>query len=78
MRLVVKTLIDYYLILFDNNELEKVVTQKIFLGFSDTTINHFMLHKVGIKTFYGQAFLPDVCELSKDMFHIPNNILKNW
>ncbi len=53
--------------LFDNNELEKVVTQKIFLGFSDTTINHFMLHKVGIKTFYGQAFLPDVCELSKDM-----------
>lgn len=53
--------------LFENNELEKVVTQKIFLGFSDTTINHFMLHKVGIKTFYGQAFLPDVCELSKDM-----------
>lgn len=53
--------------LFDNNELEKVVTQKIFLGFSDTMINHFMLHKVGIKTFYGQAFLPDVCELSKDM-----------
>ena len=53
--------------LFDNNELEKVVKQKIFLGFSDTTINHFMLHKVGIKTFYGQAFLPDVCELSKDM-----------
>lgn len=26
-----------------------------FLGFSDTTINHFMLHKVGLKTFYGQA-----------------------
>lgn len=53
--------------LFDNNELEKVVKQKIFLGFSDTTINHFMLHKVGIKTFYGQAFLSDVCELSQNM-----------
>ena len=26
-----------------------------------------MLHKVGIKTFYGQAFLPDVCELSQNM-----------
>ena len=53
--------------LFENNELEKVVKQKIFLGFSDTTINHFMLNKVGIKTFYGQAFLPDICELSNEM-----------
>lgn len=53
--------------LFENNELEKVVKQKIFLGFSDTTMNHFMLNKVGIKTFYGQAFLPDICELSNEM-----------
>ena len=53
--------------LFENNELEKIVKQKIFLGFSDTTMNHFMLNKVGIKTFYGQAFLPDICELSNEM-----------
>lgn len=53
--------------LFDNDELKKVVSQKIFLGFSDTTANHFMLNKLGIKTFYGQSFLPDVCELSNDM-----------
>lgn len=53
--------------LFENNELEKVAKQKIFLGFSDTTMNHFMLNKLGIKTFYGQAFLPDVCELSNEM-----------
>lgn len=53
--------------LFENNELEMAVKQKIFLGFSDTTMNHFMFNKVGIKTFYGQAFLPDVCELSKEM-----------
>ncbi|WP_314558476.1 LD-carboxypeptidase [uncultured Parvimonas sp.] len=53
--------------LFENNELEMAVKQKMFLGFSDTTMNHFMLNKVGIKTFYGQAFLPDVCELSKEM-----------
>ncbi len=53
--------------LFENNELEKVANQKIFLGFSDTTMNHFMLYKAGIKTFYGQAFLPDICELSKKM-----------
>lgn len=53
--------------LFENDALKKVAKQKIFLGFSDTTMNHFMLHKVGIKTFYGQAFLTDICELSKEM-----------
>ncbi len=26
-----------------------------------------MLRKVGLPTFYGQAFLPDVCELSRTM-----------
>lgn len=53
--------------LFENNELEKVAKQKIFLGFSDATINHFMLNKVGIKSFYWQAFLPDICELANEM-----------
>lgn len=43
--------------LFGNDELKKAVRQKIFLGFSDTTMNHFMLNKVGIKTFYGQALV---------------------
>ena len=53
--------------LFEHDELARVVTDKVFLGFSDTTINHFMLHKVGLRTFYGQAFLPDICELSSEM-----------
>ena len=53
--------------LFEDGALQKAVTNKIFLGFSDTTVNHFMLHKVGLPTFYGQAFLPDVCELGMDM-----------
>lgn len=53
--------------LFGNDELKKVVSNKPFLGFSDTTVNHFMLHKLGIPTFYGQSFLADVCELEKDM-----------
>ena len=52
--------------LFEHNELADAVSDKVFLGFSDTTINHFMLHKVGMKTFYGQSFLADVCELDKD------------
>lgn len=53
--------------LFENDRLKNAVTDKIFLGFSDTTINHFMLHKVGMKSFYGQAFLSDICELSSEM-----------
>ncbi len=62
--------------LFENSELEKVAKQKIFLGFSDTTINHLMLNKVGIKTFYGQAFLPDVCELSNEMLPYSKNFFE--
>jgi len=53
--------------LFDNKELEKAVNNKIFLGYSDTTWNHFMLHKVGLNTFYGQSFFSDVCELFTTM-----------
>lgn len=53
--------------LFDHDELKQAVSDKIFLGFSDTTLNHFMLQKLGISTFYGQSFLADLCELSEDM-----------
>ena len=54
--------------LFGQDELKKAVREKVFLGFSDTTMNHLMLHKAGLKTFYGQAFLSDVCELGEEMF----------
>ncbi len=55
--------------LFGNDELKKAVQgrKKIFLGYSDTTMNHLMLHKAGLDSFYGQAFLPDVCELDRQM-----------
>ena len=53
--------------LFGHDELKNAVSRKIFLGFSDTTVNHLMLHKVGLPTFYGQAFLSDVCEISREM-----------
>ena len=53
--------------LFEHGELASAVTDKIFLGFSDTTVNHLMLHKVGLRTFYGQAFLSDICELGPEM-----------
>lgn len=53
--------------LFGENQLAKAACEKPFLGFSDSTVNHFMLHKVGLPTFYGQAFLSDVCEMDKEM-----------
>ena len=53
--------------LFGHEELKNALEQKCFLGFSDTTTNHFMLAKLGLPSFYGQAFLPDVCELAEDM-----------
>ena len=40
---------------------------KIFLGFSDSTTNHLMLNKLGLITFYGQAFLTDLAEFEPDM-----------
>lgn len=30
-------------------------------------MNHFMLNKIGIPSYYGQAFIPDICELLKEM-----------
>lgn len=53
--------------LFEHGELAAALRPKPFLGFSDTTVNHLMLHKLGLPTFYGQSFLPDLCELDRDM-----------
>lgn len=53
--------------LFEHDELKNAVSDKIFLGFSDSTVNHFMLHKVGLKTFYGQSFISDICEIGPTM-----------
>ena len=40
---------------------------KVFMGFSDTTNNHLMFYKLGLQTFYGQAFLTDLAELDTEM-----------
>ena len=64
--------------LFSDHELQRAVSKKPFLGFSDTTLNHFMLHKVGLPTFYGQAFLPDVCELAPEMLPYTRQYLEEF
>ena len=53
--------------LFEHGELAAALRPKPFLGFSDTTVNHFMLHKLGLPSFYGQSLLADLCELDRDM-----------
>lgn len=53
--------------LFEQDALQTALHKKIFLGFSDTTMNHLMLHKVGLNTFYGQSFLADLCEMEENM-----------
>lgn len=63
--------------LFSDHELQRAVSKKPFLGFSDTTLNHFMLHKVGLPTFYGQAFLPMCASLRLRCFPTQSGILRN-
>lgn len=55
--------------LMEDEEFIKAVHDdpKFFLGFSDTTNNHFMFHRLGLQTYYGQAFLCDIAELADDM-----------
>ncbi len=61
--------------LFSHNQLQNAICRKPFLGFSDTTGNHLMLHKLGLPTFYGQSFLSDVCELSPEMLPYTRSFL---
>ena len=35
---------------------------KVFMGYSDTTINHFMMQKVGVVSYYGPAVMTDFAE----------------
>lgn len=40
---------------------------KLFTGFSDTTINHFMFYRMGLQTFYGPCFICDLGEIADEM-----------
>lgn len=40
---------------------------KLFAGFSDTTVNHLMLYKLGLSTFYGPNFICDLGEIGDGM-----------
>ena len=55
--------------LLDDEEFKNAVLKnpKVFIGFSDTTNNHIMFYKLGLRTYYGPCFLPDIAELDQDM-----------
>ncbi len=38
---------------------------KIFMGYSDTTVNHFMMHKAGLVSFYGPTIMCEFGEYVK-------------
>lgn len=40
---------------------------KIFMGYSDTTVNHLMFQKLGLVTYYGPCAIVDFGELDKEM-----------
>ncbi len=66
--------------LLDDKEFRNAVKEnpKIFTGFSDTTNNHFMFHKLGLSTFYGPCFLVDLAELDKEMLPYTKNYFEKY
>lgn len=40
---------------------------KLFTGFSDSTINHLMFHRLGMVSFYGPNYINDLSEMATDM-----------
>lgn len=40
---------------------------KLFTGFSDTTINHLMFYRLGLRTYYGPNFICDLGEIANEM-----------
>lgn len=49
---------------------------KIFMGYSDTTVNHFMMNKAGIVSFYGPSVMCEFGEYVK-MFDYTKNAVNN-
>lgn len=49
---------------------------KIFMGYSDSTINHFMMYKAGLTSFYGPSIMCEFGEYVK-MFDYTQNAIKD-
>ena len=49
---------------------------KIFMGYSDITVNHFMMNKAGLASFYGSSIMCEFGEYVK-MFDYTKQAVKN-
>lgn len=49
---------------------------KIFMGFSDTTANHFMMYKAGIVSYYGPCLICDFAEYV-EMYDYTENAIRD-
>ena len=49
---------------------------KIFMGYSDSTINHFMMHKAGLVSYYGPTVMCEIAEYVK-MFDYTKEAMEN-
>lgn len=49
---------------------------KIFMGYSDTTANHFMMQKAGLVSYYGPCIMTDFAEYVKMFDYTKENIQK--
>ena len=49
---------------------------KIFMGYSDTTVNHFMMYKAGLVSFYWPTIMWEFCEYVK-MFDYTKEAIVN-
>lgn len=55
--------------LMEDEEFRRAVKEnpKIFTGYSDSTVNHLMLYKLGLITYYGPCFVCDLGEAAEEM-----------
>ncbi|MCH4171723.1 MAG: LD-carboxypeptidase [Lactobacillus sp.] len=63
----------------DTDFIQAVTMQpKIFSGFSDTTINHLMFYRLGLRSFYGPNFLNDLAELDHKLLPFTQQTLRHY
>lgn len=51
---------------------------KLFTGFSDSTVNHFMFYQLGLQTFYGPSFITDLGEIASEMLPYTKNAFAKY
>lgn len=66
--------------LLDDPEFTVAVQQhpKLFTGFSDTTVDHLLLRRLGLQTFYGPNLLNDLAELGPELLPYTQQTLNHY